>query len=84
MSVDAPSVWYRFYDICGDDGSDDVSAVQALAEEVGVEAVINARDSHQYSTRESCLHVASLYNRIKTARQLIAWFVFIHVMYIDV
>ena len=66
------SVIDPFASLCGYGGSDDVEAVQALAEEVGVEALINARDRHQ----GSCLHFASWYNRVKTARQLIAWFVF--------
>ena len=74
------SAFDRFYSLRGHDGSDDVEAVQALAEEVGVEALITARGSFQ----RSCLHVASRNNRVKTARQLIAWFVLIRVMYIDV
>ena len=64
------AVFNRINDICKE--GDDVKALEALGEEVGVEAVINAR-SRPGNT--SCLHVTSQYDRCSLARQLIAWFV---------
>ena len=68
------AVFDRISDICS--RCDDVKALEALGEEVGVEAVLNARGAMTwFSKNDTCLQLASHHDRCSLARQLIAWFV---------